>query len=210
MLEYWESRFKNEGAMWKFEPSDSALLTVELFKQNHIQEILIPGVGYGRNAKPFYDEGFDITGIEISQSAINLAKENHLNFPVYQGSVTNMPFDNKYYDGIFCYALIHLLNKFERLRFLNNCVSQLKPGGLMVFTVVSIESDMYGKGKFLSSNRFEIQPGIKVFFYNNSAVEKEFHNFGLTEYRDIDEPVKFVKGYAPLKCKYIVCRKEIF
>jgi hypothetical protein len=25
MTEYWESRFKNEGAMWQFEPSDSVL-----------------------------------------------------------------------------------------------------------------------------------------------------------------------------------------
>jgi len=24
MIEYWESRFKNEGEMWKSEPSDSA------------------------------------------------------------------------------------------------------------------------------------------------------------------------------------------
>ena len=51
--EYWESRFKDEGAMWKFEPSDSALITLDLFKSNRINKVLIPGFGYGRNAKLF-------------------------------------------------------------------------------------------------------------------------------------------------------------
>jgi hypothetical protein len=31
MTEYWESRFKNEGEMWKSEPSDSALNTLRLW-----------------------------------------------------------------------------------------------------------------------------------------------------------------------------------
>jgi hypothetical protein len=32
MTGYWESRFKNEGAMWKSEPSDSAVIALGLFK----------------------------------------------------------------------------------------------------------------------------------------------------------------------------------
>jgi len=32
MIEYWESRFKNEGEMWKSEPSDSAKMLSEFLK----------------------------------------------------------------------------------------------------------------------------------------------------------------------------------
>ena len=67
MIEFWESKFKNEGAMWKFEPSDSAMLAMELFKSNKFKSILIPGIGYGRNAKLFCENGFNVTGIEISK-----------------------------------------------------------------------------------------------------------------------------------------------
>jgi hypothetical protein len=41
--EYWESRFKEEGAMWKFEPSDSAIIALEMFRSDGIDNILIPG-----------------------------------------------------------------------------------------------------------------------------------------------------------------------
>ena len=74
---------------------------------------MIPGIGYGRNAKVFIDNGINVTGIEISKTAINLARKQRIDINIYHGSVTELPFDNKLYDGIFCYALIHLLNKYR-------------------------------------------------------------------------------------------------
>ena len=119
MKNFWESKFENGGAIWSFEPSYSACIALELFKNNNFKSILIPGIGYGRNAKLFLDSGFDVTGIELSPSAIKTAKENNLSCTIYEGSVTSMPFDNKIYDAVFCYALIHLLKKSERHRFFN-------------------------------------------------------------------------------------------
>jgi SAM-dependent methyltransferase len=209
MIEYWESRFKNEGAMWKFEPSDSAIIALDLFKSKRINNILIPGFGYGRNAKLFYDNGFKITGIEISKSAIELAKASGLDCKIHNGSVTYMPFDNEQYNGIFCYALIHLLNKTERRTFLKSCYNQLESGGLMIFTVVSKQANMYGNGKQLSKDRFEIMNGLKVYFYDSDSVKKEFAEFGLTEFKDMNEPIKHMMGQEPLKCKLVICNKKL-
>lgn len=207
MLEYWESLFKSEGAMWKFEPSDSALLALEIFNSKKIINILIPGVGYGRNAKVFYNNGFSLTGIEISESAINLAKINGLDFKIHYGSVTNMPFDDKKFDGIFCYALLHLLNKKERMNFLKSCYNQLKKDGLMIFVVVSKQASIYGMGKQLSKDRFKIMNGLNVYFYDSSSVEREFSHFELIEQRDLDEPIKHMIGEKPLKCIFVICKK---
>jgi SAM-dependent methyltransferase len=209
MTEYWESKFKNEGALWKFEPSDSALFAADLFKSAGIKNILIPGFGYGRNAKLFSDSGFDVAGIEISESAIKLARESGLKGIIHHGSVVSMPFDKTIYDGIFCYALIHLLNKPQRRIFLKSCLNQLKPGGLMIFTVISKQSDIFGTGRVLSKNRYRIPNGIAVYFYDQESVEQEFLDFGLIEFRNFDEPVKFMSGQEPVKCLLVICRKEI-
>jgi SAM-dependent methyltransferase len=206
-MEYWESRFKDEGVMWKFDPADSAYFALNTFRENGFSKILIPGMGYGRNAKIFHENGFEVTGIEISASAIQLAQENGLSFTMHCGSVTQMPFDNDVYDGIFCYALLHLLDKKERKLFLENCYNQLKPGGMMIFTVASTEMSLFGSGEKLSENRFRISKGLEVYFYDNITVEKEFADFGLTEYRDIAEPVKFMENQEPIKMKLVVCHK---
>ena len=207
MNEYWESRFKNEGAMWKFEPSESAINAKNLFKSQKINKILIPGCGYGRNMKIFYDNGFEVTGIEISKSAIEIAKENGLNCKFHHGSVTSMPFDDELYDGIFCYALIHLLNKNERRAFIQSCWNQLKRGGTMFFAVASKEMSLYGSGRFLSKDRYEISKGLKVYFYDNIGVAKEFLNFGMVECKEIEEPIKYIEGQEPIKLIQVICQK---
>jgi SAM-dependent methyltransferase len=208
MTEYWEKKFESEGAMWSFEPSDSALIALDFFKSNKITNILIPGFGYGRNAKLFYDAGFKVTGIEISQSAIDIAKSNKLDCTIHHGSVTSMPFDNEQYDGIFCYALIHLLNKRERKVFLKSCFNQLNRGGFMIFVVASKQMSMYGNGKFLSKDRYSISSGLNVFFYDDLSIADEFKDFGLIKYKDIAEPIKFTEGHEPLKLKFVLCKKE--
>jgi SAM-dependent methyltransferase len=208
MQEYWESKYGAEGALWKFEPSDSAMIALQLFKAEKIQNILIPGVGYGRNAGLFYEHGFKLTGIEISKSAINLAKANGLDFNIYHGTVLNMPFDNEQFDGIYCYALIHLLNKNERRRFLFSCYNQLKEGGLMIFVVASTHMSMYGTGKNLSKNRYRISRGLNVFFYDDASVVKEFSEFGLMTHYNISEPVKFTSGFDPMPLIFVLCRKK--
>jgi SAM-dependent methyltransferase len=207
MIEFWESKFKNEGVMWSFEPSDSALIALDLFKSNGINDILIPGCGYGRNAKLFIDSGFNVTGIEISKSAIDLARANGLKLNIHNGSVTSMPFDKDKYDGIYCYSLIHLLNKRERKTFLGSCFNQLNYGGIMIFVVTSKQMTMYGSGRFLSKDRFEISQGLKVFFYDDESISSEFSEFGLIRCSDIEEPIKFMDGQEPLKLKLIVCKK---
>lgn len=207
MTEYWESRFKTEGLMWGFFPSDSAIRTLNIFIANKFKRILIPGIGYGRNAKLFLENGFEVTGIEISESAIDLAKANGLNCLIHHGSVTCMPFDDKKYDGIFCYALIHMLNKTERKDFLKACFNQLKHNGIMVFVVASTQTGMYGTGKNLSKDRFEISKGLKVFFYDSKSVLKEFSPYGIIECEEIEEPIKFMKDQDPVKMLFVICKK---
>ncbi len=205
---FWESKFKDEKTLWGFEPSEAACLTKDYFLERNIRNILIPGCGYGRNAKIFHDSGIHVTGIEISQTAIDMARaKNNLDIKIHHGSVTQMPFDHQTYDGIFCYALIHLLNRRERSTFLQKCYAQLNPNGYMVFSVVSRRAPMYGKGKLLSKDRFEIMEGLKVFFYDAEAVSREFKNCGLLEFNEMDEPIKHMMNEPPLKMFLVKCRK---
>ena len=76
MTEFWEASFRDRQEMWGWAPADSAVDTVELFNGYGLNKILIPGIGYGRNAGIFTDNGFEVTGIEISETAIELAKRH--------------------------------------------------------------------------------------------------------------------------------------
>jgi len=196
--DFWEVNFIEKHEMWGFEPSNSAILVKDFFVQNSVKNILIPGIGYGRNAQIFKDNGIAVTGIEISKTAIEMARKHYgSDMTIYHGSVTDMPFDNCQYDGIFCYALIHLLDDKEREKLIRDCYNQLTDNGYMVFTVISKEAPTYRKGKFISKDRYEIFEGVQMYFYDIASINDEFSKAGLFEITEVSENFPFYL----IKCK---------
>jgi len=196
--EFWESAFHDKHEMWGFEPSKSAVLTKDLFVQKSVKNILIPGIGYGRNAQIFIDNGIAVTGIEISKTAIEMARRHYgTDMIIHHGSVTDMPFDDNKYDGVFCYALIHLLDSKGRKKLIRDCYNQLSENGYMVFTVISKDADTYGQGKFISKDRYEMFGGVTMFFYDIASIHTAFDRAGLFEITEIVENYPFFL----IKCK---------
>lgn len=197
-MEFWEEAFKDKQEMWGWEPSKSTVLTKDLFVSKGVKSVLIPGIGYGRNAQIFRDSGMEVTGIEISKTAIDLAHKHFGNdLTIYHGSVTEMPFNNKQYDGIYCYALIHLLDKHERAKLIRDCYNQLTENAYMVFTTISQEAKTYKQGTYISKDRFEIFEGVKMFFYDEETIQEEFGEAGLFEVAEVNENYPFYL----IKCK---------
>ncbi|HUN07512.1 MAG TPA: class I SAM-dependent methyltransferase [Aggregatilineales bacterium] len=188
MSEFWEAAFQEKQRMWGEEPTPSAIEVSEVFKRSGFKKILIPGFGYGRNARPFYAKGFEVTGIEISSTGIKLAHE--LLGPeirVFHGSVDDMPFDQEIYDGIYCHALIHLLDSSQRKKFLLDCYRQLQHGGVMVFTAITKDASTYGVGEELSTDRYRTKDGVNLYFYDQDSIIDEFGGVGLIEVTKNDE-----------------------
>jgi len=208
MSEFWESNFKEKQAMWGYEPTDIAKSTAAFFKEKRLQEILIPGIGYGRNAKPFIENGMQVTGIEISKTAVELAEVIYGNLIlVYLGSVLDKPIEQKKYDGIFCYALIHLLEYNERLKLIKTCYEQLKSKGIMIFVSISSNDAKYGKGELISKNRFETPHGVNLFFYDEELIIEEFKDFGIIKVEEINEPKNISEDKPNQKFWVITCKK---
>jgi SAM-dependent methyltransferase len=205
MGEFWEAAFRDKQAMWGHEPSLSARFAAEFLAQEGAREILIPGIGYGRNALPFLACGMSVTGIEISETAIALARSQlGLQLPIYHGSVLEMPFDEKQYQGIFGYGLIYLLDGAGREKVRRDCFRQLAPGGHMIFTVISKKAPMYGQGAKLGEDCYERAPGLPMFFYDADSVAREFGAYGLLSVSAIDEPIHEGLTFPFLN---VVCQK---
>lgn len=188
MSEFWEKAFQEKKMMWGEDPITLAGDVSDIFKQRAFRTVLIPGFGYGRNAVPFYENGFDITGIEISQTAIELAYQLlGPDIRVFHGSVEEMPFDQTIYDGLFCHALIHLLDSDQRKKLIQNCYDQLQYDGLMVFTAITKDASTYGIGEKLGPDRYRTQHGVNLYFYDDTSIKEEFRAFGLIEATKIDE-----------------------
>lgn len=192
MIEFWEEAFKDKQEMWGFQPAKSAVLAKDFFVKKAIKNVLIPGIGYGRNAQIFLENGMEVSGIEISKTAVELAKKHYgTEMVIHHGSVTDMPFDNNQYDGIFCYALIHLLDSNERAKLIADCHDQLAENGYMIFITITKEAQTYEQGKQIGKDRFEMFGGVQLFFYDKETIQEEFGKYGLLEITEVNENYPF-------------------
>lgn len=204
-MSLWEKMFAERKLMWGEEPTRSALLARDRFVQAGARKILVPGAGYGRNAKVFVDAGMEVTGIEISETAIGLARSGlGLDMRMHHGSVTDMPFDDDRYDGIFCYGLLYLLDEAGRTKHIADCHRQLAPGGQMMFTVIAKQAPMYRQGTKLGEDWYEVHPGVPMYFYDEDTIGRDFGAFGLVSQTPIVEPVAKDVSFPFLD---VLCRK---
>ncbi|RKD13828.1 methyltransferase [Pelobium manganitolerans] len=200
MAEFWEEAFRKNQEMWGAQPAQSALMARDYFLKEGAKDILIPGIGYGRNAGVLLEADMAVTGIEISQTAIDLAwKHFGEDLKIHHGSVCDMPFNDDSYDGIFCYALIHLLGQVERQKLIKDCYKQLNEGGSMLFTVVSKDAEIYGKGTQIDTDRYELFGGVQMFFYDEKSIEAEFADVGLFKISKVEEVYPFYLIYSKKK-----------
>lgn len=203
MAEFWEAAFVEKQLMWGHGPSRSALWASELFARAGVAQVLIPGVGYGRNAQPFLERGMAVTGIEIAETAIALARSAlRLDFPIHHGSVCDMPYDDRLYEGIFCYGLLYLLAPAARAKFIVDCAAQLARGGQMIFTLIAKDAPMYGRGERLGEDWYEVLPGVQMYFYDADSLQREFGSYGELEITRIEEPTHGGAGlpFLNLRC----------
>ena len=80
----------------------------------------------------------------------------------------------------------------------------------MIFTTVSKKAPMFGKGKQLDRDYFEIMEGVKMFFfYDSDSIKQEFGDYGLVEFSEIDEPNKDMKNKPSINFILVKCKKKI-
>ncbi len=176
MNEYWEERFRTEGKIWGEAPSRTAEYALQLFKQNEVKKLVVPGSGYGRNTRLFSASGIKVAGVEISARACKLAREFDPAARVYNDTVLDMSFLAGNYDAIYCFNVLHLFRQYDRQLFINQCARRIKRQGVMFFTVFSEKEKSYGEGKLIEKNTFESKPGRPVHYFDEDDLKAHFNN----------------------------------
>lgn len=67
---------------------------------------------------------------------------------------------------------------------------------------------MYGKGKQLDKDYYEIMEGVKMFFYDSESIKKDFNQYRLVQVSEIDEPNKNMANKPSINFLMIKCKKE--
>ncbi len=205
--DYWNTQFSKYHHIWGETPSKSAEIALSLFREHKISKILVPGSGYGRNSKLFSTSGFDVTGIEISEEACALAQEYDPATKLYHGSFLENNFVQGPYQGIYCFNVLQLFLKPDRIRFIQKSAQLLSPQGLMFFTGISDQDASFGQGEEVEENTFAVQPDKILHFFTLDDLKSHFEKFEILEVGDLEDQVSHtLYGLKRYQIRYILVR----
>ena len=104
-------------------------------------------------ARYFVDKGFSVTGIDISETMIELAEQNVSEAKFYRYDMNDLDFPELSFDCITAiYSLFHA-PKEKHFSILENFYRMLKPKGILFFCIGTDSGDYYGDD-FLGSEMF--------------------------------------------------------
>jgi 2-polyprenyl-3-methyl-5-hydroxy-6-metoxy-1,4-benzoquinol methylase len=178
---YWNERYQKEGPIWGDSPSRVVWIAIQLFGVEGASQILIPGCGYGRLSSLFSMSGFAVTGVDISATAVEMAKKSDERGVYYRSSALNMDFDGISYDAVFAFNLLHLMLESDRKALIKECSRKVKSGALMFFTVFSEKEEDFGKGAQVEENTFESRPGRPAHYFSEADLAAHFRDYEVVE-----------------------------
>jgi len=156
---------------------------VKSFLDNFLSNSLILDIGCGNGKYMNYRNDIKIKGIDISQELVNICINK--GFDVIKGNMTNLPYNDNYFDGIICIASYHHLeNDNDRKKTLNEIYRVLKNNGVCFLEVWAKEQYDNNKEFKNKSNLVKwtsVKTGnIYYRFYNiysNGELEEEIQKF---------------------------------
>jgi tRNA (uracil-5-)-methyltransferase TRM9 len=157
--------------------------------------IIDAGCGNGRNMLP----GYKFTGMDMSESMVKLAK-THTSFPVYQGSILDMPFKDNEFDHCICIAVLHHLNtKEKRVNAIKEICRVIKKTALI--TVWEYDENDKKRNK---------KDGLIDWTLKDEIVKRYYHLFEDNELDSLVEGVsnvKIIDSYNEKNNFYMVLQK---
>ncbi len=114
---------------------------IDVLELSPSHQILGLCCGYGRHAINLARRGYNVTGFDLCERALKLARqkaqEENLNIHLVRGDIRTLPFKREF-DRIYnLFAFGYFENDYEILKVLSGASSSLKPGGRLLVDAIN-------------------------------------------------------------------------
>lgn len=158
-------------------------------------KILDLGCGSGRHVKLFAEQGFDVSGVDISKDGLSQTSEMlrklNLQADLKLADANDLPYPDGYFDGAVSYAVLYYNDREGMAIKIKELHRVLKKGGRAMFYIKTTDDYYFAKGQEVAKNTFimdgtdESKKGMTLHFltredvydvysiFKNVSVEKE-------------------------------------
>lgn len=99
------------------------------------KRLLDVGCGPGADSKTFSEGGYDVTGVDVTTSFVESAREAVPAASFVRGDMRQLPFDDGTFDGVWSCASFHHVGRSDAPGVLREFERVLAPGGVVYLSV---------------------------------------------------------------------------
>ena len=149
------------------------------------------GCGNGKTVSTLIDDGYEVTGVDFSEVAIDSCMKNFPDFVFIVSSVTDLPLEDSSFDYVTAVHVLEHLDDGELEKTVSEIRRVLKPSGY-VFVRAFTENDMRSKDR---------QKGeIFYRFYDMASLEKAFSGFETVSSELKEDRTRFGTTRSRVEC----------
>lgn len=129
-------------------------------------KILDLGCGPGRDTKFFSEKGYQVVGIDFSESMIEIARKAAPKAKFIQKDFRKLNFEQNSFDGIWCSLILLHLKRNEVLKFLKSIKRFLKKDGVLFLATKK------GEGEIIEKEHLDKEMLMFETFFQQDELEK--------------------------------------
>ncbi|MEQ1663761.1 MAG: class I SAM-dependent methyltransferase [Bdellovibrionales bacterium] len=181
--EYWDEAYRDKLflSQWDYKyPSQELIGALTTLKFETNSNALDLGCGGGRDAVYLAQNGFTVTGIDLSPEAISIAAhraaETNLKISWLVANALALPFSNQSFDLVTDRACFHHIPDCDRPKYVHEVTRILKPGGYLIIrgSRFTKEDSFYEVSEksihtFFSKSDFSIGTIFPIYILNNAG-----------------------------------------
>jgi len=188
---YWDHFYESLPVM----PPSSCARYVAQYWMKPNSEFLELGCGSGRDSIWFSTLGHNVTGVDLSEKAIEVCRSQNSAAKFIQADFSNLQFDHLF-DVIYSRFTLHSVNDATEAKTIQGVHRLLKPGGLFIVEARSIYDELFGLGtrmserEWIHDDHYRRFLDLVVFLKNTKAVGLEpkfiLMSKGLSPWKEFD------------------------
>ncbi len=192
-LKDWNKVYKERGII-QSEVFPLVKKAAGIFKEKNVSKILDLGCGTGRHIVFLTTEGFDVYGVDISESGLEITKkrleEIGAESKLKINDMASLDFEDNFFDAVISTFVINHA-KIEKFRKIISEVKRiLKKDGLFVFTVLSDKDGWFGKGEEIEKNTFlptmnPEEADVPHHYFSEKELKDELKDFKILEFKHV-------------------------
>lgn len=158
----WEKRWTDQVIRddW-LTPEPLVVDSLAFMKQRDVRTVLDIGCGVGRHSLYLAEHGFEVTGLDLSTSGLDVARQAASGAGVVidyrTGDFTDLPVSNGSVDLALVWNVIYHGDESVVRKAISEITRVLRPGGLLLGTMISKRNSLYGDGKEIRPNTFVVE-----------------------------------------------------